>query len=383
MSRHAKHRAQTPSRTRFVSTAAVLALAVPAAGLLTAAPATAASSDIVKVSTGTRASAAQDLLDLINAHRKAKGLSPVKYSATLSGIAQGQSDRLVREEVVNHSNTFMTDPRAAGWNAVGEIHALSYKTSVTELMNWWKGSKAHNKVLTDPKMQVIGIGLTYADGSLAKTKQPWKLVGTVASYGFPAGKAPADTSTRVTGSSNAGVIATPSITVKGGIATRYRALGGAGVFGNPTMNERGGLVAGGVYQQFSKGYTFYWSPGSGTNPVKMTGAIGQKFTAARYENGYGYPTTTERTGLVGGGAYQVFRTPSGALNKILWSPRTGAKVVKETGAIGKKWKAAGHERGYGFPRTDEYRYGSEVRQKFSNGYTVHWSSATSKTWVTR
>ena len=96
MSRHAKHRAQTPSRTRFVSTAAALALAVPAAGLLTAAPATAASSDIVKVSTGTRATAAQDLLDLINAHRRAKGLSPVKYSASLSGIAQGQSDRLVR-----------------------------------------------------------------------------------------------------------------------------------------------------------------------------------------------------------------------------------------------------------------------------------------------
>ena len=173
------------------------ALLVTSLGLATV-PATAASSDIVTVSSSTRVSDVQKLLDLINAHRTAKGLAPVKYSATLSQIAQGQSDRLVREEVIDHTDTFMTDPRAGSWNAVGEIHAVSWQVSVAELMNWWKGSTAHNKVLTDPRMQVIGIGLTYVDGSLAGEGDPWRLAGTVASYGYPDGMAPADARESVT-----------------------------------------------------------------------------------------------------------------------------------------------------------------------------------------
>ena len=33
--------------------------------------------------------------------------------------------------------------------------------------------------------------------------------------------------------------------------------------------------------------------------------------------------------------------------------------------------------------TEEFRVGSEVQQRFSNGYVAHWSSVTGKTWVTR
>lgn len=389
---HAKHRAATRTGTpgRLALTAAALTLAVPATGILAAVPASAATSDIVTVSSATRAADAQKLLDLINTHRKAKGLAPVKYSATVSGIAQGESDRLTRQEVINHTDTFLEDSRAGAWNAAGEIHAVSWQGSVTELMTWWKGSTAHNKVLTDPKMSVIGIGLTYVDGSLAGNKQGWKLVGTVTSYGYAAGRAPADARSSVGSAPAATPTTAPTTTpitssgyaVRGGIGNQYRALGGAAVFGEPIAHERGGLVGGGALQSFARSTTFYWSPSTGAWPVRFTGAIGQKFAAAGYERGYGYPAAQERGGLTGGGAYQVFR--SGAnVHKILWSPRTGAKVVKENSAIGQKWKAAGYERGYGYPATDEYRYGSEVRQRFSNGYTVHWSSITKRTWVTR
>ncbi|WP_298582767.1 CAP domain-containing protein [uncultured Kocuria sp.] len=393
---HAKHRATARTRTPgpLTLTAAALALAVPATGMLTAAPAAAASSDIVTVSSSTRSADAQQLLELINAHRKAKGLAPVKYSASVSGIAQGESDRLVRQEVINHTNTFMTDPRAAGWHHVGEIHAVSYQGRVADLMTWWKGSKDHNKVLTEPDMTVIGIGLTYADGSLAETKQGWRLVGTVTSYGYPDGKGPTDVRTTVgtapapapapkpTPPPTTAPITSAGYEVRGGIGRQYHALGGASVFGAPTGNERGGLLYGGVLQGFAKKHTFYWSAGTGAWPVNFNGAIGRKFAAHRWENGFGYPTTREITGLTGGGAYQVFRKGN-AVHKVLWSPRTGAKVVKESGAIGQRWKSAGAERGYGYPVTDEYRYGSEVRQRFSNGYTVHWSSITKRNWVTR
>ncbi|GAB2615166.1 hypothetical protein GCM10009696_21070 [Kocuria himachalensis] len=385
---NAKHRATARTRTpgRLALTAATLALAVPATGILAAAPATAASSDIVSVSSSTRSADTQRLLDLINAHRKAKGLAPVKYSATLSQISQEQSSRLVREEVIDHTDDFWKDKRAGNWDAVGEIHSVSWQGTVTELMTWWKGSKAHNKVLTDPDMDVVGIGLTYVDGQLARNKQGWKLVGTVGSYGYAAGQAPADARTTV-GTVPAPKPPTAPITsagyqVRGGIGNQYRALGGAAVFGAPTMNERGGLVGGGALQSFAKSATFYWSAPTGAWPVRLNSAIGQKYAAAGYERGYGYPSGQERGGLPGGGAYQVFR--SGAnVHKVLWSPRTGAKTVKENSAVGQRWKAAGYERGYGYPSTDEYRYGSEVRQRFSNGYTVHWSSITKRTWVTR
>ncbi|MGX5357782.1 CAP domain-containing protein [Kocuria sp. KH4] len=388
--KHAKHRAPSRPRTpgRLALTAAALALTVPAGGILVAAPASAASSDIVQVPASTRTADAQKLLELINAHRRAKGLAPVRYSATVSGIAQGESDRLTRQEVINHTDTFLKDPRAGAWNHAGEIHAVSWQRSVAELMTWWKGSTAHNKVLTDPDMTVIGIGLTYVDGSLAGNKQGWKLVGTVASYGYPAGRAPADTRTSVGAAPapapapSTAPISSAGYSVRGAIGRQYHALGGAAAFGAPTGPERGGLVGGGTLQGFAKGHTFYWSSATGAWPVHVNGAIGRKFAAQRWENGLGYPTTREITGLTGGGAYQMFRQGT-AVHKVIWSPRTGAKVVKESGAIGQRWKAAGAERGYGYPVTDEYRYGTEVRQRFSHGYTIHWSSVTKRHWVTR
>lgn len=196
-----RHRAATHPGGRLV--AAAVALSVPVTGGLIAPPATAAPSDIVAVSTSTRAADAQQLLEQINAHRASLGLAPVRYSATLSGIAQSQSDRLVVDEVIDHTTDFMTDPRAAGWSAVGEIHAISWRVSVVDLVNWWKSSPAHNKVMTDPKMQVIGIGLTYVDGSLTGDGSGWRLVGTVNSYGYPEGKGPTDVSNTVSGTTAA------------------------------------------------------------------------------------------------------------------------------------------------------------------------------------
>ena len=186
--------------------AAAVTAALTVTSLSVAEPATAATSDIVTTPAQTRATDAQRLLDLINAHRKSKGLNPVKYSATIAKIAQGQSDRLVRQEVIDHTNDFLDRNRAGAYDAAGEIHAVSWKVSVDELMAWWKSSGAHNKILTDPKMEVIGIGLTYVDGSLTGTKQGWRLAGTVASYGYPAGAAPADTRTTVPTSRDQGSI---------------------------------------------------------------------------------------------------------------------------------------------------------------------------------
>ena len=49
----------------------------------------------------------------------------------------------------------------------------------------------------------------------------------------------------------------------------------------------------------------------------------------------------------------------------MWTPRNGSHAIKEQGAIGKRWAQGGMERGMGFPTTDEYRRGDEIRQTFS------------------
>ena len=214
-------------------------------------------------------------------------------------------------------------------------------------MRWWIASPAHDKAIKDPRHEVIGIGLSYADGSLARTGQAWQVLSTVNLYGYANGGAPADSSATVSGapsSRSSSAVAPQSTTaqtptasaapqapatdhpVVNGIGARYWELGGPAALGQPLMAERGGLRDGGVYQDFARDgvrTTVYWSPATGAQPVKTSGAIGHRFLATGGVDGYGYPLTGE------------------------------------------------------VPTADGYY------QKFSNGYTVHWSRSTHQVWATR
>ena len=208
----------------------------------------------------------------------------------------------------------------------------------------------------------------------------WETYLTIYFYAYPAGQAVPGTSPTPT-DEHVPPASTPAYTVRGGIGTKYHRLGGASVLGAPTMDERGGLIEGGVYQQFTKDArttTIYWAPAHGAAAVKNYGSIGRKWIGAGREHSYGLPVMDERPAT--GGAYQVFRR-DGRSTMVIWSPATGSAAVKEYGAIGRAWKAAGSERGWGFPVTDEYRHGAEVRQRFSKGHTAHYAAG--RTWVTR
>lgn len=172
-----------------------------------------------------------------------------------------------------------------------------------------------------------------------------------------------------------------SYTAAGGIGSKWRATGGAAKWGNPVMNEAD-AANGGRYQEFSKNgrkTTIYWSSATGAHILENPTLVGKKFISAGRERGYGYPSTDEIR--ISGGAYQVHRKGS-AQTKVLWSPSTGAHAVKETGAIGKAWKRAGLERGWGWPATDEYTSNGVVHQRFSNGVTAHWTPQRG-VWTTR
>lgn len=230
----------------------------------------------------------------------------------------------------------------------------------------------------------LGIGVSHVATS-GSGGPGWETYLTIYYYAYPAGQAvPGTVASPAQGfvpPVTAPPVTAPSYAVRGAIGTKYHRLGGAAVLGEPTMNERGGLIEGGVYQQFRKGTrttTVYWAPGYGAMAVKNYGSIGGRWVAAGREHHFGLPVTDERPAT--SGAYQVFRR-DGRSTMLLWSPGTGSRAVKQYGAIGRAWKAAGSERGWGFPVTDEYRYGAEVRQRFSKGVTVHYAAG--RTWVTR
>jgi uncharacterized protein YkwD len=388
----AKHRCaptRRPGRMAALALTAGIGITTFTGTSVLTSPAHAAAQDIVTVDAATRQTDAQIILDEINRYRASLGLNPVKYSATLSQVVQKESDRQVIEEEFSHSTNFLTDPRTGPYTNANEIIALEHHRDVRALVKWWKSSPAHDKALKNPDHEVIGIGLTYADGRLAETGKAWQVLSTVNLYGYENGGAPADSSPRVHNPPTYGYDAFPAPapvvhSVGGAIGAKYYALGGASALGQPITAERGGLHSGGVYQEFSRDgrkTTMYWSPGTGAHWVENPTAIGRKFVAAGRENGYGFPTTDERR-LPGGSAYQVF-SYNGHNTKVLWTPAHGAHAVKEFGAIGRAWKAAGYERGYGYPVTDEIRSGNTVYQHFSNGYTLHWSAITGKVWYTR
>lgn len=154
--------------------------------------------------------------------------------------------------------------------------------------------------------------------------------------------------------------------IKGAIGTRWKELGGTS-WGSPVSAEYPSGFSS-VYQRFvgadGKDKAIYWSSTTGTRVVNYGGSIGKKFAATGYASVYGPPSTDERT--IAGGAYQVFNA-GGKTTKVLWSPSTYSKAVKEYGAIGRKWASLGSERGLGFPSTDEYRTASGWAQKFTGG----------------
>ncbi|MFI7483894.1 hypothetical protein ACH9EU_15935 [Kocuria sp. M1R5S2] len=171
-------------------------------------------------------------------------------------------------------------------------------------------------------------------------------------------------------------------TLQGAIGHTWAALGGTS-WATPVSAEHAS-GHGSVYQRFvgvdGREKALYWSRATGTRAVDYGGSIGRKFAAGGYAGTYGPPATTEAR-TADGGAYQVFNA-GGKRTKFIWSSRTGSQAVKEYGAIGKKWAAMGHERGLGYPTTDEFAVAGGVAQKFTGG-RIEWNAATGAVTVLR
>lgn len=136
------------------------------------------------------------MFNLINEYRVSKGVAPLKYHATVAGMAQEWSDSIATREVIQHRDNFWLDPRALSPDrGAGEVISINTVRDPALLVEWWKGSPGHNALLLDPKFNVMGAGITYTDGT-------YKIWGVVNFFGYST--LPAGTTTAPGGSTDPG-----------------------------------------------------------------------------------------------------------------------------------------------------------------------------------
>lgn len=131
------------------------------------------------------------VFNAINAWRAQNGLGPVRYHLSVQDLAQEWSDSIASREVIEHRASFWTDPRALNPdNGAGEVIAVRWDRDAAQLVEWWKTSPSHNAILLDPRMTVVGIGITFTNGNPVTTPNRYTMWGVVDFFGYrtlPAG----------------------------------------------------------------------------------------------------------------------------------------------------------------------------------------------------
>ncbi|MGI4895309.1 MAG: SpoIID/LytB domain-containing protein [Janthinobacterium lividum] len=161
--------------------------------------------------------------------------------------------------------------------------------------------------------------------------------------------------------------ATGAHDVRGEIRRHWAATGWESVLGFPTTGDTRTPNGSGYYTQFQGG-AIYWSPSTGAQDVR--GEIYARWAQLGWENGLGYPTTSDTRTPNGAGYYTHFQDGS-----IYYSPATGAREVR--GAIRDRWAALGWENGIGFPTSGDRRTPNDkgFYAQFQGG-SIYWSAGT-------
>ncbi|RFU21757.1 N-acetylmuramoyl-L-alanine amidase [Geodermatophilus marinus] len=159
--------------------------------------------------------------------------------------------------------------------------------------------------------------------------------------------------------------------VAGGIREAWLARGGAdGALGLPRGDEADTPSGGGRFSAFAGG-TIVWSPTSGA--VVLTGAIGRRWEAAGgLESSLGLPTGPQRATSGAPGQQVRFRSGAG-----IYQTTGASHAFLVRGGVGDLWTALGGPSGLGLPVTDETAFQNRagVYQVFARG-KVMWSATT-------
>ncbi|MGY1682860.1 hypothetical protein [Geodermatophilus sp. SYSU D01176] len=150
------------------------------------------------------------------------------------------------------------------------------------------------------------------------------------------------------------------------IDAAYERLGGSAVLGEPTSARVCGLRDGGCRRAYAKG-SLYWNPRNGRVTL-LSPAVAQRYELLAGPTWLGYPLGDETDLSLGGTTGRTVSFPEG---DIVWSPSTGAHVVR--GAILARWREV---RGaLGFPLGGDAPLPGGAFTAFAGG-SVYWSPAT-------
>jgi uncharacterized protein YkwD len=103
----------------------------------------------------------------INSLRASKGLSQLRVSGELQGVARNWTERMVAAGQISH-NPNLGSQVSGDWTKLGENVGVGY--DVDGLMQAFINSPAHYKNLVDPDWTHVGVGVTMApDGRMYTT----------------------------------------------------------------------------------------------------------------------------------------------------------------------------------------------------------------------
>ena len=116
-----------------------------------------------------------DMFTYINEHRTNNGLTPLRFNATASEVAEDWADVTLRNGNPAHGGTAKSDPRVAnrtiktGENVAGEIVG---NVDAKTIFLSWKNSPAHNSAMLQTDFEVIGLGFNHtASGTMYAVTQ--------------------------------------------------------------------------------------------------------------------------------------------------------------------------------------------------------------------
>ena len=161
-------RSHPVNKTKKSLSVVTLSAVIGAGGVGTAAVAAPSLAPAVTTEPGaTAASQEQVLAEIfaeINTFRTSQGLAPAQYNPVVSQTAQGWSDQMASTGAFEHNPDYAASPDLAGWSKAGEVIASRSDHSAQGIVQQWINSPGHNAILSDPDLNTLGIGVTFADG---------------------------------------------------------------------------------------------------------------------------------------------------------------------------------------------------------------------------
>jgi uncharacterized protein YkwD len=113
------------------------------------------------------------MLRLVNQHRSAANLPPLRWCQNLARAAQSYSEVLEGWGAISHQGPDGSTPRSrareagyTAWRQVGENLAFGYPDAAS-VVEGWMDSPSHRANLMDPGYRDAGFGLTERLGSRA------------------------------------------------------------------------------------------------------------------------------------------------------------------------------------------------------------------------